>query len=176
MGRRGQWRWDWRGTLRVFLAETWLTVHRTIAYWTRSIGSARHPRTSVNFVIASAFLVNFYIMVTSFVVLTLTIILKFYFVWISAPMLDQTLISNPSICFPKCWKNNDFFFKRCEIITNFMLSRESQIQDIQRNESSNSNFISCEDQLPSSIKRWLLTGIFVFQIVVQIRKMALTKS
>ena len=39
----------------------------------RSIGSARHPRTSVNFVVAFAFLINFYIMVTSFVLLILKI-------------------------------------------------------------------------------------------------------
>ena len=39
----------------------------------RSIGSARHPRTSVNFVIAFLFLIKFYIMVTSFVLLNLKI-------------------------------------------------------------------------------------------------------
>ena len=39
----------------------------------RSIGSARHPRTSVNFVIAFVFLIKFYIRVTSFVLLTLKI-------------------------------------------------------------------------------------------------------
>ena len=33
----------------------------------RSIGSARHPRTSFNFVVAFVFLVNFYTVVTSFV-------------------------------------------------------------------------------------------------------------
>ena len=37
----------------------------------RSIGSARHPRTSVNFVIAFVFLRMFYIWVTSFVPFTL---------------------------------------------------------------------------------------------------------
>ena len=39
----------------------------------RSIGSARHPRTSVNFVIAFVFLIKFYIRVSSFVRLTLKI-------------------------------------------------------------------------------------------------------
>ena len=39
----------------------------------RSIGWARHPRTSVNFVVAFVFLINLYVMVTSFVLLTLNI-------------------------------------------------------------------------------------------------------
>ena len=39
----------------------------------RSIGSARHPQTSVNSVIAFVFLIKFYIMVTSFVLLALKI-------------------------------------------------------------------------------------------------------
>ena len=39
----------------------------------QSIGSARDPRTSVNFVIAFVFLLNFYVKVTSFVLLTLNI-------------------------------------------------------------------------------------------------------
>ena len=37
------------------------------------IGSPRHPRTSVNFVIAFVFLTDFYIMVTNFDILTLEI-------------------------------------------------------------------------------------------------------
>ena len=37
------------------------------------------------------------------------IILKFCFVWLSAPVLDQTFVNNRGDSSPKCWKNDDFF-------------------------------------------------------------------
>ena len=41
------------------------------------------------------------------------LVLKFHFVWISASVLDQTLIINHRLCFPKCCKNDVqlFFWK-----------------------------------------------------------------
>ena len=70
----------------------------------RSIGWARHPRTSVNFVIVFeiAFLIKLYIMVTSFALSILKIsILKFHFVGISASELDRNFVNDRPLGFPK---------------------------------------------------------------------------
>ena len=96
--------YKWGDLLYEFLAENRLTVYRRLDIPNRDeFGWVGHPRTSMNFVIAFVFLVNFYIMVTSFVLLTFKI---------------------------SYW-----------------------------------SFIFCDFQLPSSVKRWLLTATFDFQNV-----------
>ena len=65
------------------------------------------------------------------------IVLKFHFVWISAPELDQTLIIICSVCFPKCWKMIKIFenfekFKKIDLhqkITHWMFSDEYLVRE-----------------------------------------------
>ena len=63
--------------LEEWLVELWLVEQRFPCLKSNTephqIGWTRHPRTSMNFVVAFVFLVKFHIMVTSFVLLTLKI-------------------------------------------------------------------------------------------------------
>ena len=92
------------------------------------IGWAGHPRTSMNFVVEFVFLVNFCIMVTSFVLLTLNISYwSFIFCEYQLPSSIKPLLTTGVWVFQKWWKMMIFFKKIRKISGNSFSFRNSKL-------------------------------------------------